>query len=112
MADEEKLRRLAVRIRSDILRSTTKAESGHPSSSLSATDLMCGLLFGSTFQYDVPHPENPNNDRLVFSKGHASPLFYSLWAVAGAFSADELQTYRQFGSPLEGHPTAHFKYTE
>lgn len=91
---------------------STAAGSGHPTSSLSATDLMTGLLFGGTFRYDLDHPDNPNNDRLIFSKGHASPLFYSLWAAAGKVAEQELMTYRKFDSALEGHPTRAFKYTE
>ncbi len=109
LEDLEKISRL---IRYHCLAMTTRAGSGHPTSSLSATDLMAGLLFGGAFKYDLDHPEKPNNDRLIFSKGHASPLFYALWAVAGAVSQEELSTYRKFGSPLEGHPTAAFRYTE
>ncbi len=91
---------------------STEAGSGHPTSSLSAADLMTGLLFGGTFRYDLDNPHHPNNDRLIFSKGHASPLFYSLWAAAGKVSERELLGFRQFTSVLEGHPTREFKYTE
>jgi transketolase len=91
---------------------STEAGSGHPTSSLSAADLMTGLMFGGTFRYDLENPRHPNNDRLIFSKGHASPLFYSLWAAAGKVSEKELMTYRKFTSPLEGHPTPAFRYTE
>jgi transketolase len=91
---------------------STEAGSGHPSSSLSAADLMTGLLFGGTFRYDLDNPRHPNNDRLIFSKGHASPLFYSIWAAAGKVTEQELLTFRKFNSPLEGHPTPAFKYTE
>ena len=108
----EKLRRLAARVRYYILTSTTEAGSGHPTSSLSATELMVGLLFGGIFRYNADHPEHPNNDRLIFSKGHASPLFYSLWAAAGRLTEEDLMTYRRFGSPLEGHPTVAFRYAE
>ena len=106
------IERLAMRVRADILRSTTAAGSGHPTSSLSATDLMCGLLFGGTFRFFVDRPDHPNNDRLIFSKGHASPLFYALWAAAGVVSDDDLLAYRQFDSVLEGHPSVRFPYTE
>jgi transketolase len=112
MADLALLEKLARLIRYDILISTTEAGSGHPSSSLSATDLMTVLLFGGEFRFDVDHPDLPNNDRLIFSKGHASPLFYSLWAAAGAVTETELLSLRKFGSPLEGHPTMAFRYTE
>ena len=91
---------------------STEAGSGHPTSSLSAADLMTGLMFGGSFKYDLDNPRHPNNDRLIFSKGHASPLFYALWAAAGQVSENQLMTYRKFGSPLEGHPTPSFRYTE
>ncbi len=107
-----KLNELAKLIRYYSLVSTTEAGSGHPSSSLSAADLMAGLMFGGAFRFDPDHPEHPNNDRLIFSKGHASPLFYSLWAAAGKVTEQELMTLRKFGSPLEGHPTTAFRYTE
>jgi len=90
----------------------TEAGSGHPTSSLSAADVMTGLLFGGTFKYDLDNPQSPNNDRLIFSKGHASPLFYSLWAAAGKVPEQELMTYRKISSNLEGHPTREFRYTE
>jgi transketolase len=115
MADEkmvEKLRKLATLIRYHILMMTTEAGSGHPTSSLSATELMSCLLFGGVFRFDVDHPKAPNNDRLIFSKGHASPLFYALWAAAGELTEKDLLTYRKFGSPLEGHPTVAFPFAE
>jgi transketolase len=106
------LTKLSTLIRYYILTMSTEAGSGHPTSSLSATELMAGLLFGGVFRYDLDNPAYPNNDRLIFSKGHASPLFYSLWAAAGKVSEEELKTFRKFGSPLEGHPTDAFRYTE
>jgi transketolase len=115
MLDKErikKLEKIAKLIRYYILVSTTEAGSGHPTSSLSATDLMTGLLFGGTFRFDIDHPEHPNNDRLIFSKGHASPLFYALWAAAGKLTEKEILTLRKFGSPLEGHPTVAFPFVE
>ncbi len=112
MADSEQLARLAKLIRYYILVSTTEAGSGHPTSSLSATDLMNCLLFGGAFRFDPDHPEHPNNDRLIFSKGHASPLLYALWTAAGKVSEEELMSLRKFGSPLEGHPTPAFRYAE
>jgi transketolase len=69
-------------------------------------------MFGGFFRYDTHQPDHPNNDRLIFSKGHASPLFYALWAAAGEVTEQELMTLRKFGSPLEGHPTTAFRYTE
>jgi transketolase len=108
----DELERIARQMRHHILVSTTGAGSGHPTSSLSAADLMAGLLFGDIFRYDIQNPGHPNNDRLIFSKGHASPLLYALWAAAGVLSADDLQTYRRFGSPLEGHPTPRLSFVE
>ncbi len=108
----DRLRALARRVRRDILVSTTEAGSGHPTSSLSATDLMVALMFGGIFRFDPDRPHLPNNDRLVFSKGHASPLLYALWAAAGRVSQEELLTLRKFGSRLEGHPTPAFPYAE
>lgn len=107
--DLDELSRL---VRYFILTSTTRAGSGHPTSALSAADLMTALFFGGTFRYDVKSPENPNNDRVVFSKGHASPLLYALWAAAGEVTEEELLRYRTFESPLEGHPTPAFRHVE
>jgi transketolase len=106
----EKLRTIARLIRYYILLSTTKAGSGHPTSALSATDLMAALLFGGFFRYDPENPHHPNNDRIIFSKGHATPLFYAMWAAAGQLSEEDLMTYRKFGSALEGHPTPSFPH--
>lgn len=106
------LEQLSKRVRAHIITATTAAGSGHPSSSLSATDLMTVLLFGGFFQADPDNPHNSTNDRLIFSKGHAAPLLYALYAAAGKVSQDELKTLRQFGSRLEGHPTMAFPYTE
>lgn len=103
---------LAKLIRYYCLVSTTKAGSGHPTSSLSAADLMTGLFFGGTFRFDPARPLHPNNDRIIFSKGHAAPLLYALWAAAGRVSEQELLGLRTFGDPLEGHPTPAFPYTE
>ncbi|OGH56432.1 MAG: transketolase [Candidatus Lindowbacteria bacterium RIFCSPLOWO2_12_FULL_62_27] len=99
-------------IRHHILMSTTRAGSGHPTSSMSATDLMTALMFGGIFRFDLDRPEHPNNDRLIFSKGHASPLFYALFSVAGKLTPSELLTLRKLNSPLEGHPAMAFPYTE
>ena len=112
MIAEEKLNKIAKLIRCFSLVSTTMAGSGHPTSSLSAADLMTCLLFGGIFRFNVDQPGHPDNDRLIFSKGHASPLFYALWAAAGKVSEEELMILRKFGSPLEGHPTTAFPYAE
>jgi transketolase len=115
MSNPEKianLEEIARLVRHFILTSTTHAGSGHPSSSLSSVELMTGLLFGGTFRFEPQEPRHPNNDRLIFSKGHASSLLYSLWTAAGMLTEVDLKTYRQFGSPLEGHPTPRFKYAD
>lgn len=110
--NNERLKQLAKLVRYYILTSTTKAGSGHPTSSLSAVELMVGLMFSGIFRFNPDSPDYPNNDRLIFSKGHASPLLYALWVVAGKISPKELMTLRKFDSPLEGHPTMTFPYSE
>jgi transketolase len=98
-------RELAQQLRVDSIRCSTKAGSGHPTSSMSAADVMAVLL-ARHLRYDWQRPDNPGNDHLIFSKGHASPLLYSMFKAAGVISDDELiGGYRQFGSRLEGHPT-------
>ena len=117
----DKLERLSKLIRYWILKMTTEAGSGHVTSSLSAVELMVGLMFGGSFKFrarlaarQVSSCEFENNDRLIFSKGHASPLFYALWASAeqSHVNPDELMSLRRFGSRLEGHPTMKFPFTE
>jgi transketolase len=95
---------LARQLRVDSIRSSTAAGSGHPTSSMSAADLMAVLL-ADYFQYDFDRPDDPANDHLIFSKGHASPLLYSIFKAAGAVTDEELLTFRRFGSRLQGHPT-------
>ena len=95
---------LARQLRIDSIRCSTAAGSGHPTSSLSAADLIAVLLAGH-LRYDFGQPDNPANDHLIFSKGHASPLVYAMFKAAGAINDDELMTFRKFGSRLEGHPT-------
>ncbi|MFC1663070.1 transketolase [Patescibacteria group bacterium] len=95
-----------------ILKSTTTAGSGHPTSSLSAAELIIGLMYGGIFKYNLNQPDYYNNDRLIFSKGHASPLFYAAWAATGRITEKSLMTLRKFGSKFEGHPTMKFPYTE
>ena len=86
----EELQKIATWMRYYILNMTTQAGSGHPTSSLSGVELMAGLFFGGFFRYHLNAPKHPNNDRLIFSKGHASPLFYTLWAAAGGLTAADL----------------------
>jgi transketolase len=104
VADYDLLRELGQQLRVDAVRASAKAGSGHPTSSMSAADL-AAVLLAEHFRYDLENPKNPANDRLVFSKGHASPLVYGLFRAAGVVNEQEFMTYRQFGSRLEGHPT-------
>ncbi|HEY6100855.1 MAG TPA: transketolase [Anaeromyxobacter sp.] len=97
-------RRLATQLRADSIRSTTAAGSGHPTSSMSAADLMAVLL-SDHLRYDWKSPRSPDNDRLIFSKGHAAPLLYAMFKAAGVVSDAELLSLRKLGSRLEGHPT-------
>ncbi len=97
-------RQLGQQLRVDSIRCSTAAGSGHPTSSMSAADLIAVLLT-KYLQYDWSRPKDPNNDHLIYSKGHASPLCYSMFKAAGAITDAELMTFRKFGSRLEGHPT-------
>ena len=98
-------RELAQQLRVDSVRCTTAVGSGHPTSSMSAADLMAVLL-ARHLRYDWQRPDDPANDHLIFSKGHASPLLYSMFKAAGVISDEKLITgYRRFGSVLQGHPT-------
>lgn len=95
---------LGQQLRVDSIRAAAAAGSGHPTSSMSAADLMAVLL-ARHFRYDFDRPAHPGNDRFVLSKGHASPLLYSAFKAAGAINDTELLTFRHQGSRLEGHPT-------
>lgn len=96
---------LATQLRADAIRASTAAGSGHPTSSMSAADLMAVLL-ARHLRYDWDHPDHPDNDHFILSKGHASPLLYAAFKAVGVISDTELMTrYRRFGSRLQGHPT-------
>lgn len=95
---------IARRLRRDIVTSTTRAGSGHPSSSLSMVELLSVLYFGGVLRYDVTEPHDPDRDRFILSKGHGAPGLYAALAEAGYFPPEDLATLRQLGSPLEGHP--------
>jgi transketolase len=97
-------RELGQQLRVDSVRAAAVTKSGHPTSSMSGADLMAVLL-ANHLHYDFDNPDDPRNDHLVFSKGHASPLLYSMFKAAGAITDEELLTFRTFGSRLEGHPT-------
>ena len=102
---------LAQQLRVDSVRAAAAAGSGHPTSSMSAADLMA-VLFGKYLRYDFDAPENTANDHLIFSKGHASPLLYSLYKAAGAIDDEELLSFREFGSRLQGHPTPELPWVD
>ncbi|HXW43890.1 MAG TPA: transketolase [Streptosporangiaceae bacterium] len=103
---------LAQQLRVDSVRSSTSAGSGHPTSSMSAADLLA-VLVARHLRYDWDNPANPDNDHLIFSKGHASPLLYSVYKAVGVVSDEELMTgYRRFGSRLEGHPTPELPWVD
>ncbi|WP_435243015.1 transketolase [Streptomyces cucumeris] len=107
----EQLGELGQQLRVDSVRAAAAAGSGHPTSSMSAADLMA-VLMGNHLRYDFEKPEHPGNDHLVFSKGHASPLLYSVYKAAGAVSDEELLTFRKNGSRLEGHPTPRLPWVD
>ena len=105
VTDLDTVAELAAQLRVDSIRSSTSAGSGHPTSSMSAADLIA-VLMARHLRYDWDDPHARTNDHLVFSKGHASPLLYSVFKAAGVVSDEELMTgYRRFGQRLEGHPT-------
>ncbi len=100
----DQLKAKANDIRKLIVRITTEAGSGHPSSSLSATDVVTALYFGGFLKHSPERPDDPDRDRFILSKGHACPVLYSAMAEAGYFSVEEIMTLRKLGSPWEGHP--------
>jgi transketolase len=97
-------RELGQQLRVDSIRASSAAGSGHPTSSMSAADLMAVLVAGH-LRYDFDRPDDPRNDHLIFSKGHASPLLYAVYTAAGVIDDAELLTFRRLGSRIEGHPT-------
>ena len=100
----EQWRELGQQLRVDSIRMSSAAGSGHPTSSMSAADLMA-VLMSTHLHYDFDAPDDPRNDHLIFSKGHASPLVYAMFKAAGAIDDEEMLTFRKRGSRLEGHPT-------
>src|SRR5437868_4704722 len=115
MASQEQLlhdwHELAQQLRVDSIRSTSKAGSGHPTSSMSAADL-AAVLLAKYLKYDFADPHNPNNDHFILSKGHAAPVLYAMYKAAGAISDEEMMTLRQFGSRIEGHPVPILPYVD
>ena len=102
---------LAQQLRVDSVRASAAAGSGHPTSSMSAAELMAVLLDGH-LKLDYSRPNDPHRDHLIFSKGHASPLYYSILKAVGAIDDEELLSFRKFGSRLEGHPTPRIPPTD
>ena len=100
----ESLQSIARELRLDILEMTTKAASGHPSSSFSSVEIVTALFFGGVLQYKAQNPWWPGRDRFIMSKGHAAPLLYAALARAGYFDREMLWTLRQIDSPVQGHP--------
>jgi transketolase len=109
--DAQQLRELGQQFRVDSIRCAAAAKSGHPTSGMSAADLMA-VLVANHYRYDFDNPKRPENDRLIFSKGHASTLLYAIFRAAGAISDEELLQYRQFDSILEGHPTPRIPWVD
>lgn len=102
---------LGQQLRVDSVRCAGAAGSGHPTSSMSAADLIA-VLAERYLRYDFDDPANPNNDHLIFSKGHASPLLYALYKAVGAVDDEELMTFRTYGSRMEGHPTPRLPWVD
>lgn len=105
------LNHIAYNMRRSSLQMTTQAGSGHPTSALSAADIVAALFFYA-MRYDPHNPENPDNDRFILSKGHASPVLYAAYKELGVLTEADILTYRDFDSVLEGHPTPRFRWTE
>jgi transketolase len=111
MQQSQRWAELGQQLRVDSVRAAAAAGSGHPTSSMSAADLIAVLLDGH-LRYDFDDPANPGNDHLIFSKGHASPLLYAAYRAVGAIDVDELLSFRKFGSRLEGHPTPRLPWVD
>jgi transketolase len=111
MSAVERRRELGQQFRVDSVRMAAAANSGHPTSAMSAADLLAVLVDGY-LRYDFSEPKSPANDRLVFSKGHASTLLYAIYRAAGVVTDDEILTYRKYGSMLEGHPTPRIPWVD
>src|ERR1700723_2324288 len=90
----------AYKLRLESLQMTTKAGSGHPTSALSAADLVAAIFFYA-MQFDPDNFNNLDNDHFILSKGHASPVLYAAWKELGKLTENQIMSYRQFDSPLE-----------
>jgi transketolase len=105
------LHNVATALRIDSVRSTSEAGSGHPTTCLSAAEIVATLFFDE-MRYDPKNPKNPHNDRFVLSKGHGAPILYAAWAEAGLFPREELWKLRQIDTDLEGHPTPRLSFVD
>src|SRR5687768_10947824 len=105
------LKNIATRLRIESIRATTAAASGHPTTCMSAADLMAALFFAD-MRFDPKDPRHPFADRLIMSKGHAAPLLYAMWAEAGFIPRERLTDLRLFTSDLEGHPTPRLPFVD
>ena len=105
------LKQKANNLRIHSIVSTSEAGSGHPTTCLSAADIISALFF-RTMRYDPTDARNPNNDRFILSKGHAAPLLYGAWAEVGIISVEDQLTLRQIDSDLEGHPTPRLEWVD
>ena len=105
------LHNIATQLRIDSVRSTSAAGSGHPTTCLSAADVIAALFFAE-MRFDPRDPHHPEADRFVLSKGHAAPILYAAWAAAGAFPRDEVLKLRELSSDLEGHPTPRLSFVD
>src|SRR5437016_2587124 len=105
------LHNIATQLRIDSVRATSAAGSGHPTTCLSAADVVAALFFGE-MRFDPHDPQHPEADRFVLSKGHGAPLLYAAWAAVGAFPREHLLTLRQLTSDLEGHPTPRLPFVD
>ena len=105
------LKNVATQLRIDSIRATTASASGHPTTCMSAAEIVATLFF-SEMRFDPKDPKNPYNDRFVLSKGHAAPILYAAWAEAGLFPREDLLELRKIGSDLEGHPTPRLAFVD
>ncbi len=109
--DITRLKQIADRLRAHSLRSTSIAGSGHPTTCMSAADVLAALFF-EVMHFDPKAGRDPMNDRFVLSKGHAAPILYALWAEAGAFPVADLDRLREIDCDLEGHPTPRLHFVD
>src|SRR5215203_5589570 len=105
------LHNVATQLRIDSIRSTSESGTGHPTTCMSAAEIVATLFFAE-MRFDPQTPQNPFNDRFVLSKGHAAPILYAAWAEAGLFPREELLKLREIGSDLEGHPTPRLSFVD